>query len=96
MAEQNCKENQMKNEEWICEKRDLAMENEEMKQKMSNLDKEMFLILSQKQEEKERAANQIAKLNEVVEQLQNELNQMQEHLADNEEYTTKLEEKIKR
>ena len=67
-----------------------------MKHLLSAKDKEICFVENQKQEEKERAAKQIAKLNEVVEQLKLELNQMREHLADNEEYTTRLEDKMKR
>ena len=44
MAEQNCTENQMLNQEWICEKRDFEIEIGEMKHLLSSKDKEISTL----------------------------------------------------
>ena len=96
MAEQSCQLNQMKNEEWICEKKDMDIKLCELKQNLKSKDQELFYVISQKQEEKERSINQISKMNELVNQLKLELKEMREQLEENEEYTTRLEEKVKK
>ena len=92
----NANLNQMKNEEWICEKKEMDIKLCELKQNLKSKDQELFYVISQKQEEKERSINQISKMNELVNQLKLELKEMREQLEENEEYSTRLEEKVKK
>ena len=88
MAEKGCVENQMRNDELVREKKQTDVMQEEMKKKEQEI--EMYCM------ERSRLKAEIGKLNELVAQLKSELEDLGQQLEENEEYTERLEEGMKK